>query len=401
MPKGAAMIFFSHSRLSAYETCPFQYRCIYLDRLSAREETVEAFLGTRVHEVLEKLYQDVLHTRLPSLKDLLEYYEKIWEGNWHDLIRIVRRDYSPEDYRKMGRKYITLFYQRHHPFDRSRTVALEENLTFSLDGEDRYGIRGVVDRIALAEDGTIEVHDYKTSSRLPSQDELDRDRQLGFYQIGVTERWPGAERVKLVWHYLAQGTEMTSHRTPEELEELKEKTLILIREIESREEFPPRKSRLCPWCLYRGVCPLFAHETWVSGLPPEKFKAEDGVVLADRYRELKKQERHAREELEKVKEKVIRYAEEQGVDVIVGHGCRLKIVRFTEASYPRKGHPDRKELEKILKEAGIWQEVSTLDGPALGRALSQSGWEGDLVERLREFEEIKEEKQVRLTEEED
>ncbi|MDZ7262649.1 MAG: HAD-IC family P-type ATPase, partial [candidate division KSB1 bacterium] len=43
----------------------------------------------------------------------------------------------------------------------------------------------IIDRLMLAPDGAFEVHDYKTGSSLPEQATLDRDRQLGLYQIGV------------------------------------------------------------------------------------------------------------------------------------------------------------------------------------------------------------------------
>ncbi len=395
------MTLFSHSRLSTYDNCPYQYRCHYLDRIRVKEETVEAFLGNRVHEVLEKLYEDVTHTRVPSLKDLLGFFEERWEERWHEQVRVVKQRYTPEDYYRMGRKYLSMYHQRYHPFDRDTTVALEESLSFPLDGDGEHGIRGIVDRIALAPDGAFEVHDYKTGARLPSQEALDRDRQLGFYQLGVTARWPEAEEVRLIWHYLAHDVEMTSHRSPGELEALKEETLKLIREIESAEDFPPRKSGLCGWCLYRSLCPLFAHETWVGGLDEKQFDEDDGVQLADRFGDLKEREKAVREEIASLREDILAYAEQQCVEVIVGHDSRVKIIRYTEQAYPGKKDPRRENLEKILKEAGVWEEVSSLDGRALVEAVRGSGWADELVERVMEFEETKTEKQVRITGEKD
>ena len=58
-------------------------------------------------------------------------------------------------------------------------------MQFPLDGDGRYAVRGVIDRLVRARDGALEIHDYKTGRRLPSQDELDRDRQLALYEIGV------------------------------------------------------------------------------------------------------------------------------------------------------------------------------------------------------------------------
>ena len=52
-----AMPTFSNSRLSAYENCPMQYRLKYVDEVAVPpRESVEAYLGKRVHEALEFLY---------------------------------------------------------------------------------------------------------------------------------------------------------------------------------------------------------------------------------------------------------------------------------------------------------------------------------------------------------
>ena len=47
--RGGARDVYSHSRLSAFERCPrkFQYR--YLWKIPAESESIEGFVGTRVH----------------------------------------------------------------------------------------------------------------------------------------------------------------------------------------------------------------------------------------------------------------------------------------------------------------------------------------------------------------
>ena len=64
----------------------------------------------------------------------------------------------------------------------------------------------------------------------------------------------------LVWHYLARGQTRTSTRTPAQLDELRSETMSLIDEIEAAREFPARKSNLCNWCEYKGICPAFGGE---------------------------------------------------------------------------------------------------------------------------------------------
>ena len=74
------MTLYSHSRLTTFENCPYKYKLKYIDRVETEDfETVEAFLGSRVHDALEKLYRDLLNGKELSLGDLLEYYEKVWD----------------------------------------------------------------------------------------------------------------------------------------------------------------------------------------------------------------------------------------------------------------------------------------------------------------------------------
>ena len=64
-------------------------------------------------------------------------------------------------------------------------------------------------------------HDYKTGSKLPDQAELDKDRQLALYQIGVQKLWPDVKEARLIWHLVAFDVEMRSMRTPAALDVLK------------------------------------------------------------------------------------------------------------------------------------------------------------------------------------
>src|SRR2546427_13121775 len=81
---------YSHSRLSTYEKCPLQHRYRYLDRIRRDTQSIEAFLGNRVHETLERLYCDLLASRTSSLDELLALYHKSWDENISDKITIVR-----------------------------------------------------------------------------------------------------------------------------------------------------------------------------------------------------------------------------------------------------------------------------------------------------------------------
>ena len=87
---------YSNSRLATYENCPQQYKLRYIDRVKlpeGAEEGIEAFLGSRVHEALEKLYKELILTKLNSLDDLLKYYYSEWDKNWHENVVVVKKGF--------------------------------------------------------------------------------------------------------------------------------------------------------------------------------------------------------------------------------------------------------------------------------------------------------------------
>ena len=83
---------FSHSGLSSYEKCPAQFRIRYIDRVAKQDEGIEAFMGKRVHEALESLYNKILAGQTPILDTVLDKYDALWMEHWHDRIAIVKRE---------------------------------------------------------------------------------------------------------------------------------------------------------------------------------------------------------------------------------------------------------------------------------------------------------------------
>ena len=97
----------------------------------------------------------------------------------------------------------------------------------------------------------FEIHDYKVTGSLMTQEEADSDWQLGLYHIALKEKWPDIKAVKLVWHSLLYNTEFTSSRTSVQLEDLQKNVIEEIKKIEECTDFPPHKSALCDWCSYQ------------------------------------------------------------------------------------------------------------------------------------------------------
>jgi putative RecB family exonuclease len=252
----AAKEIYSPSRLASFEDCPRKFYYRYVEKLPVDTEGVEAFVGKRVHEVLERLYHFTGRGMVPSLAKVLDRFRALWADAWSpERIRIVREGIEPHHYRANGERCLTNYDRRHYPFDHGETLGLEERVSFQLDAAGGYRVQGIVDRIVRAPDDAIEIHDYKTGQRVPRQEQLDQDRQLALYQIGVAERFDHAGSIRLVWHYLLSDQLRTSTRTPEALASLRDETMGLIDRIRAEREFEPRPSALCRWCEYSEICP--------------------------------------------------------------------------------------------------------------------------------------------------
>ena len=382
---------YSHSKLGTYENCPRKYKLQYIDRIELPEagEGIEAFLGSRVHEALEKLHTELILSKINSLEDLLDFYQAEWDRNWHENVRIVKKGYTKENYYNAGREAITSYYRRHHPFNQSKTLGTEMPLAFKIAD---YVIRGFIDRLGYCGNGVYEIHDYKTSGFLPSQDKLDADRQLALYQIGIKGQFPDAKDVRLVWHYLLFDKELTSKRTDVQLEDLEKDIVNLIRTIENDTVFEPNESGLCDWCEYPEHCPAKKHGLAVQNLPPNEYLSEEGVSLVNKFasikgrmKDLKEQEALLEAELDLIKEAAVQYARKNGITNILGSDFILKVVEESSLAFPRAEGEGRSDLEESVRKAGIWNDVSLLSLPRLVKIIKEGKIDGNSREALMKY----------------
>ncbi|MGQ9788475.1 MAG: PD-(D/E)XK nuclease family protein, partial [Candidatus Hadarchaeaceae archaeon] len=96
------MTTYSHSKIATFESCPRAYKFAYIEKPELEEfETADAFMGSRVHEVLRHLYEDLKYEKRHTLEDLLAYYNEIWESNWSDEVRVIKEGLTPEHYKKV------------------------------------------------------------------------------------------------------------------------------------------------------------------------------------------------------------------------------------------------------------------------------------------------------------
>jgi len=252
------MVNYSHSKLETFEQCRLKFKYRYLDKIIPDiPKSIEAHLGTVVHETLEWLYENVMKKIIPPVDKLIEFYSERWIETFSPDMLIVNKTMKAEDYFNRGVEFLVNYYLKHNPF-KDNTIAVEEKIEIILDAEKERKLIGYIDRLVHnIENNEIEIHDYKTSASAAARDKIENGRQLALYSLAMKDIFGKDKKVSMVWHFLAHDMKVCLSRTNEQLEQLRKDVIDLINEIEATRHFPANKTRLCDWCEYRNIC-----ESW-------------------------------------------------------------------------------------------------------------------------------------------
>lgn len=326
---------------------------------------------------------------MPSLVEVSAFFDKAFNEGWDDCVKIKDSRFTRDDWRKVGHDCVRLYYQSHQPFTEDRTVSVEKRVGFPLLVEGRqYRIEGFVDRLSESGDGEFEIHDYKTSKSLPSQEHADSDWQLALYELAIRDEWPHLKSVKLKWHYVRHGQTLTSVRDEAAREKLRLDAAALVAQIKHDHSFEPRQGPLCDWCEYKDMCPLFAHPEKISALPPAERRKDGGVKLVDCLAELEEKRRRLKEELkgldrekEDIDARLAEWAQVAGVSVVAGSQAQAAVAAKDEVHLPTKSHEPEKhaELEAEARKSPLWGEIARLDAHALTDGVKAKRWSGALL----------------------
>ncbi len=372
---------YSHSRVTTFENCPYQYKLRYIDKVKPEiPTTIEAFMGDIVHQTLEHLYKLKKFKKRVALNVLIKFYRDLWEKEYSEDILIVKRDkekVNADNYRKMGEKFISDYYDRMKPFEEMIILGLETTDRMTLKDGNQWHVR--IDKLGCDSDGNYYVCDYKTNARMKDQEEADEDRQLAMYSIWVKDKFNDVKSVKLVWHMLAFNKDAVSERTDEQLEKLQNETIERIKEIESAKEFPTNVTALCDYCGFKSECPSFKHQAELEKIEEiKKFKEDEGVKLVDNYSEVKTKLSELKKAEEEFKDNLIKYAKQFGIDVVYGSNNKCSVKEFDKIVMP-EDEEDKKKFIQLLKDKGLWEECSMVCYPKLNSKIIK----GEIEEEIK------------------
>ena len=253
----------SPSRAGDFLSCPLLYRFRTIDKLP-EPPSPDAVRGTVVHKVLEDLFDLPAERRTPEQAG--EMIEAAWEAMLEaepELASMFAADGGPESAvwlascRSVLERYFTLE-------DPRRLEPAERELYVETLLESKLLLRGFVDRVDIAPDGSIRVVDYKTGSSPREMFEAKALFQMKFYALVL---WRTREVVPAMLQLVYLGNGEILRYVPDEADlRATERKIVAIwqaiRQAEASGDWRPSPGRLCDWCAHQAICPAY------GGTPP-------------------------------------------------------------------------------------------------------------------------------------
>ncbi|MEK7520144.1 MAG: PD-(D/E)XK nuclease family protein [Patescibacteria group bacterium] len=304
----------SYSAIETFKQCPQRYKFQEIDKIKAPKGK-DAVFGTLIHSVLKFIHEK--EPRFPTKEEALAYFHL----QWPKAEKNIWMDESEEQvYQREGERLICEYYDRLDTTSRPRIVDLESSFSVLLpdDKGETHIVRGKIDRIDKLADGVFEIIDYKTNRRLPSQDSVDANMQLAIYHLALLERWPNLapEEVRLSLYFLKHNEKLSTKRTSEQLAGTKKDILKVIGDI-TTSSFSPAPSKLCDFCAYRPLCPMWKHEYQAKEQP---LTQADIMKVVDEYITLKNSAQKNEQRIEELKKSINEFCTANGVERVFGAG---------------------------------------------------------------------------------
>lgn len=367
------MVVYSFSQLGLYQQCPKKYQFRYLDGLEKSFETTpDLLLGTAVHSVLERLYQQINIFKKPQKTDLIARFDALRSESLEENkeVLVLKGEQTLEDYQIRGQHYLSDYYDQHAPFDELKIVGTELMLHFTLEEEQNSNphapkFRGIVDRLDKDWDSFI-INDYKTNKNLPPEQKEEYREQLTLYAQWVSQKYGKYfKNIKARLYYLHFGLIDEREISSELLSQVIEKYKNLISQIETarfehnmgaENAFPTNQNPYCKYCEYQMLCPLRKHLHYGAERIDAWELGEQTIAnLVDQFAELSAQISENTKQKDFLKEMLVAYAAQHGFQQLFGEKSKIWLTKSQTFSAK-----DKQALQNLLADLRILNEYSDI-----------------------------------------
>lgn len=234
----------SYTQLDTYGRCPLQYKFTYIYKIPRRRRSALTF-GSNMHSTLEDFFALIQKKKPVDKKILFELFNRHWNRFGYET------KLDEKNYRKTGEKSLDVFYNRHKDMLHKPPLFLEKKIDLRV-GDYTLDVR--IDRIDDLGNGAVEIIDYKTGK--PKDESFASESlQLSIYALACRDVLKLEPR-QLSFYYINPNTKITTARSEEDYKKTKETIIETGTKIHA-EEFDPTPGRLCDWCDYRLLCPVW------------------------------------------------------------------------------------------------------------------------------------------------
>ena len=241
------MLKLSPSKIRLFTSCGLRYR-YEQENPTPFQTTPAAAFGSFLHAALRRLYEHP-----PNASRLEPLLRSVWDEN------PFTTDEESDVFFAKGltalKRYCDEFFVDGAPD--SKTIACERFLSFIIERNDiAVEFTARADRLAVADDGALEIIDYKATLNggIQTEESLATDL-VAFLYFGLAKvNHPSYKQFRVRYLNLLSLKSATVEFSGEQVAANKE---ALWREIEkiARGVFEPRVDEGCSWCPHRSKCP--------------------------------------------------------------------------------------------------------------------------------------------------
>ena len=263
----------SPSRVSAFTSCPMQFRFSSVQRLP-EPPGVATTKGTIVHRALELLFERRPEARTPDAlsADLATAWEEYQDHP--DVVGLRLDEDGVASFRADCARLIERYFDMEDPTT-VREIGLELRMAASVGSLE---LRGIIDRLELDADGELVVTDYKTG-RPPSGNYEQKSLAGVHFYAFLCDAVLGKRPAKIRLMYLSTGETIETVPSAQSVRFIDTRTAAVWKAVEracQTGDFRPNTGRLCDWCSFRQWCPAFDGDPELAAT--EAVAAYDALV---------------------------------------------------------------------------------------------------------------------------
>jgi hypothetical protein len=247
----------SHSGVATFEKCRQAFEFKYLLLEHERFSTIEQFMGTCVHTALELTYRQAKktgrHHRLSTIQK--NFHDTFTQGRPSDL-KIVRPDKDDAYHHRVGGDCLRQFYEARLRRSPTTEIVAVEHKFLLPDLVPGVALKGIIDLIQRGADGTLEIVDFKTGSRVEN---ASQSLQLKCYALWAAEEHAEDCSIRCVFEDLRKGrrdehTFFRDGKRGSSINALRDDVSRAFNKVLRAKRFAASPSILCEWCGFSPIC---------------------------------------------------------------------------------------------------------------------------------------------------